>query len=55
MHEWEAIWRCDREEVWTTETHTYRLNTTCLSKAAAIIEKEIGGNATLISLKRLDV
>ena len=54
IYEWEATWRCDQEDIFVTETEVYFLETMVLSKAAAIIEAELGDNI-LISLKRLDV
>lgn len=53
-HEWTATYRCDQEEVFTTETFVYYLPTTVLSEAAKMIEADIGDNM-LIRLERTDV
>jgi len=55
LYEWEAEWRIDDtgEEMLTTDVHTYRLPTFILSEAAKMIEDELGGHGTLITLKRL--
>ncbi len=55
MHEWTARYRLDTEEVFTTDTQVYRLDTTVLSEAARYIETDLGSNVTLISLERSDV
>lgn len=52
MHKWLARFRIDTEEVFTTDTQTYHLDTTVLSEAAAYIEHDLGGCVTLISLER---
>lgn len=54
IHQWTATYRCDNEEVFTTDTFVYHLPTTVLSEAARLIEREIGNN-TLIRLERSDV
>lgn len=53
MHKWEATYRLDQEEYFCTDTQTFDLDTTTLSEAAVIIEKDIGPNVTLIELKRI--
>jgi hypothetical protein len=53
MHEYIATYRIDNEEVFTTDTQVFNLDTTVLSEAAKTIEKELGGSVTLIELKRV--
>lgn len=52
LYDWFAIWRCDQEEHFCTESHMYYLPTTVLSEAAKIIEDDIGSRGTLMHLGR---
>lgn len=52
MTKWKATWRIDTEEVFTTDSHVYELDTQILSEAALFIEQDIGCRGTLIELQR---
>lgn len=52
LTEWVAVWRCDMEEYFCTETHVHKLPTQSLVEAAKIIEKDCTFN-TLIELRRV--
>ena len=50
---WEAVWRIDTEEYFCTYSMAYKFETTDLVEAANLINVELGGHCTLISLSRI--
>ncbi len=53
MHHWTATYRLDQEEEFCTDEQDFELNTTVLSEAAAVVERKLGPNVTLIGLRRI--
>lgn len=53
MHKWIAVFRCDLEEFFSTETEEFKLETSDLIEAASEIQARKGNNFTLIKLERI--